>query len=146
VWLKTHILMSVVTYALCTLAAVAGCAVLLQERYLKRKRVTELSNILPAIADAEWLQVRLLIAAEAVLAIGVLTGMSVQFLSTGRFLVLDHKTLLSLLAFLVLGVLLAVHQRTGLRGRRATRLVLVAYLLLTLAYPGLKFVSDVLIG
>ena len=30
--------------------------------------------------------------------------------------------------------------------RRAARVVLIGYLLLTLAYPGVKFVTDVLIG
>ena len=61
-------------------------------------------------------------------------------------LAFDHKTVLSLLAFAVIGLLLFVHYRIGLRGRRAARLVLLAYLLLTLAYPGVKFVADVLIA
>jgi ABC-type uncharacterized transport system permease subunit len=39
-----------------------------------------------------------------------------------------------------------LHYRSGLRGRRAARVVLVAYLLLTLAYPGVKFVTDVLLS
>ena len=52
--------------------------------------------------------------------------------------------MLSFLTFLVIVVLLFAHGRTGLRGRRASRLILLAYLLLTLAYPGVKFVTDVL--
>ena len=41
----------------------------------------------------------------------------------------------------------AVHDcRGGLRGQSAARLILLAYLLLTLAYLGVKFVTDVLIG
>ena len=47
---------------------------------------------------------------------------------------------------LTIGGLLLVHYRTGLRGRRAARWVLVAYLLLTLAYVGVKFVTDVLLA
>lgn len=146
VWLKVHILVSLATYALCTVAAVAGCAVLVQERGLRRKRVGVLTRMLPAIADAERVQLRLLVAAELVLAVGVLTGMSVQFLSTHQLLVLDHKTLLSLFAFGLIALLLGLHFRTGLRGRRAARIVLAAYLLLTLAYPGVKFITDILIA
>ena len=37
-WLTVHIVVSVATYALCTLAAVCSLAVVLQERALKRKR------------------------------------------------------------------------------------------------------------
>ncbi len=145
-WLAAHIAVSVATYALCTLAAVASCAVMLQERAVKRKRSDGLSSRLPPIADAERLEFRLLMAAEAVLGGGIVTGMALQVLASGRLLAFDHKTALSLLAFAVIAVLLTLRARSGLRGQRAARLVLAAYLLLTLAYPGVKFVTDVLIG
>ena len=145
-WLSLHIVVSLVTYGLATLAAVAGAAVFLQERALKRKRATAVTNLLPSVADGEALELRLLAAAEFVLGAGVVTGMALQYLETGRLLEFDHKALLSLLAFAVIAVLLFLRHRSGLRGRRAARLVLVAYLLLTLAYPGVKFVTDVLIG
>ena len=143
-WLAVHIATAVVTYALATLAAVAAAAVFLQERALKRK-LTGVAG-LPSIADGERLQVGLLVAGEGVLAAGILTGMALGYLTTGSLLPFDHKTILSLLAFLVIGLLLLVHFRTGLRGQRAARVVLLAYLLITLAYPGVKFVTDVLIG
>ena len=129
-----------------TLAAVAGCAVFLKERDLKRRQASRLGALLPSIADGEALELRLLATAEIVLGIGVLTGMALEHLSSGQLLVLDHKTLLSLLAFLVIGVLLVLHRWSGLRGKRAARLALLAYLLLTLAYPGVKFVTDVLVA
>jgi ABC-type uncharacterized transport system permease subunit len=59
---------------------------------------------------------------------------------------IDHKTVLSFAAFLAIAGLLWVHHRGGISGRRAARYVLFAYLLLTLAYPGVKFVSDVILG
>jgi len=145
-WLAVHIVVSVATYALVTIAAVAGAAVLLQERAHKRRRPSALTRLLPSIADAEALEIRLLATAEGVLGAGVATGMALEYLEHGRLLAFDHKTVLSLLAFAVIGVLLWLRARTGLRGQRAARTVLLAYLLLTLAYPGVKFVTDVLIG
>ncbi len=145
-WLAVHIIVSLVTYALATLAAVASCAVLVQERALKRKEPGLLARSLPAIVDAERLELRLLTVAELVLGVGILTGMTLQYFTTGRLLAFDHKTVLTLLAFAVIGVLLALQMKSGLRGRRAARLALAAYLLLTLAYPGVKLVTDVLIG
>jgi ABC-type uncharacterized transport system permease subunit len=41
---------------------------------------------------------------------------------------------------------LAAHFWIGIRGRRAARIVLLAYLLITLAYPGVKFVTDVVLS
>ena len=143
-WLVVHIAVSVATYGLCTLAAVAGVAVTLQERALKHKRPTALTHRLPSISDASRLQVRLLAGSEIVLGLGIATGMAEQYVRSGHLMEVSHKTLLSILAFAVIGLLLILHQRTGMRGQRAARLILVAYLLLTLAYPGVKFVTDVL--
>lgn len=144
-WVAAHIVTSVVTYGLITIGAVAALAAFLQERALKAKHPTRITRRLPSVMDSEGLLVRLLIAGEAVLALGLATGMGVRFKEVGTLLSLDHKTLLSLAAFVVIGGLLAAHYRAGLRGRTATRLVLLAYLLLTLGYPGVKFVTDVLL-
>lgn len=144
IWIQVHIVVSVLTYALLTLAAVAALAAFLQERALKAKHPTGLTRILPPMAESERLQVRLLAASETVLGAGLLTGMAVLYFERGRLLVLDHKTLLSIATFLVIAALLAAHARTGVRGRRAARTVLAAYLLLTLAYLGVKFVTGIL--
>lgn len=143
-WLGVHIAVSVLTYALLTIAAVAGLAVVLQEHALRRKRIDALSRTLPSVADGERLAFGLLAAGEIVLGVGLVTGFTTGYLEASGGLALDHKTLLSLLAFAVIGVLLLAHWRTGVRGRRAAHYVLLAYLLLTLAYPGVKFVTDVL--
>jgi ABC-type uncharacterized transport system permease subunit len=145
-WLAAHIVASVATYGLATLAAVAGVAVLLQERAMKRKRPTALTHKLPSVSDASALQVRLLGAAAIVLTVGIVTGVAEEYLTTGQLLAFNHKVLLTFLTLAVIAVLLVLHRRTGLRGQRAARLILLAYLLLTLAYPGVKFVTDVLLA
>lgn len=145
-WVGVHIATSVVTYALVTLSAVAAWAAWLKERALKRKKLTTLTNLLPSVTDSEVLLVNLLKVGEAVLALGLATGMALQYRETGYFFAINHKTLLSLAAFVVIGGLLLCHYGVGVRGRLIVRAVLVAYLLLTLGYPGVKFVTDVLIG
>ena len=145
-WMILHIGVSIVTYALVTLAAVAALAGLLQERALKAKRPRPLLRTLPPVAESEWLQVRLLGVAEAVLGTGLVSGMAVLYYQTGTPLRFDHKTVLSTAGFVVIGVLLIAHTRSGVRGRAAARLVLSAYLLLTLAYIGVKFVREVLLN
>lgn len=144
-WIMVHIAVSVVTYALVTLAGIAALAAFLQERALRRKRPSALTRALPALAQSEWLQIRLLGMAELVLSLGLMSGMLLSWQEHGRPMPLDHKSLLSLATFILIGALLWVQVRTGLRGRQAGRLVLVAYLLLTLAYPGVKFVSEIVL-
>jgi ABC-type uncharacterized transport system permease subunit len=80
-----------------------------------------------------------------VLALALATGFAAEYFIGQEPRGLGHKTVFSALAFLVIGGLLLAHARTGLRGRRAARVVLLAYLLLTLAYPGVRFVLDVLL-
>jgi ABC-type uncharacterized transport system permease subunit len=143
-WLNVHIALSITTYGLLTIAAIAGFAVILQEASLKRRRLTWLSERLPAIAEAESLQIALLAVTAAVLGLGLITGAINQLRVSGAMLALNHKTLLTLLGFGVIAALLVLHLRTGLRGRRAAQWILVAYLLLSLGYPGVKFVRDVI--
>ena len=144
-WVGTHIFFSVATYGLVTIAAVAALAATLQERALKGKNPTRLSRLLPSVADSEALLVRLLLVGEIVLGLGLATGMAAQFGETREFLVADHKSILTVTAFLVIGGLLLAHRVSGVRGRMAARMVLLAYLLLTLGYPGVKFVTDVIL-
>lgn len=145
-WVMLHIAVSISTYALVTLAAVAGFSVFLTERALKLKTSSTLTRLLPAVMEAERLQVFLLVASALVLLAGLSSGMALQIYGDGQALVADHKTILSLAAFvLIVGVLLA-HLKFGMRGRAAARVVLLAYLLLTLAYPGVKFITDVVLA
>jgi ABC-type uncharacterized transport system permease subunit len=145
-WLQAHILVSVIAYGLLTLAAVAGAAVVLQERALKRKRPTGFTRLLPAVAEGETLQERLLAASAVVLAVAVVTGAILTWRETGVLLRPDHKTIFVLATLVVIVGLQWLHFRHGLSGRRAARTILVAYLLLTLGYVGVKFVTDVLMG
>ena len=146
VWTQLHIGLAVIAYGLVTIGAVAGLSVFLQERALKTKRPTMLTHMLPSVSDGEDLQFRLLMASAIVLGCGVVSGMASQHFVDGSIFPFAHKAVLSLIALTVIVVLLVIEYRTGVRGRRAARIVLLAYLLLTLAYPGVKFVTDVILA
>jgi len=145
-WVGLHIAVSVGTYGLVTIAAVAALGAVFQERALKTKHQTPLSRSLPSVADCDGLVVRLLAVSEIVLALGLISGMALQFADSHEVLAINHKTILTMTAFVVIGGVLIAHYKSGLRGRKAARIVLLAYLLLTLGYPGVKFVSDVILG
>jgi ABC-type uncharacterized transport system permease subunit len=145
-WLDSHILLSVATLGLLTVAASAAVATFLQAAALKNKRPNRLTRMLPAVNDSERLFERLLLLSEAILGLGVLTGMATQFAESGSLLSLTHKTLLSLLAFAIIGALLIGRRVCGVRGQLAVRVVLVAYTLVILGYFGVKFVKQVLLS
>jgi len=144
-WVQFHIVFSVLTYGLLTIGAIAGLAVVVQERALKRKRPRRLTRLLPSVADGERIQVTLLTMGAFILGFGLLSGMAAQLYETGDFIDFSHKIVLSIATFVIIAILLTIHIRTGIRGRRAARYFLVAYLFITLAYPGVKFVTDVVL-
>lgn len=140
-----HIGFAVMTYGLITLAAVAGLAAYLQERALKHKQRPLLDGTLPSISDCDRLVTQFLIMGEGVLTLNLGTGIYLNLAAGDGALVADHKTIFVLATFVIIGFLLYAQAKRGLSGRRAARFALLAYLLLTLAYPGVKFVSDVLL-
>lgn len=140
-----HICVSVATYALVTISAIAALAAILQEKALKTKKPTSITLILPSVADCDRLLVRLLIIGQCVLAIGLATGMGAEYFEHGHLLRLDHKIILTVISFVLIASVLITHFRSGVRGRKAARIVLIAYLFLTLGYPGVKFVTDILL-
>ena len=145
-WIGTHILISVGTYGLLTIAALAALAAMLQGRALKTKKRTKFARQLPSVNASERILVNSLMVCVIVLAIGIITGIASQYISTGNFLAFDHKTVLAFIVFLIVILIIFIHFNTGIRGRIATRFVLSAYLLLSLCYPGVKFVKDFLLS
>jgi ABC-type uncharacterized transport system permease subunit len=143
-WVGVHIATALVTYGIVTTAAIAALATWIQDYALKHKRPPSFSRSLPSVRDCERLLVRLLVIGESILALGLATGMALQYSETGTLLALNHKTVLTIAAFVVLAGLLIAYRLGGVRGKRAARVVLLGYLLLTLGYPGVKFVTDVL--
>ena len=145
-WFAAHVALALAAYALVTLAAVAGVAALFQERALRRRQGARLARLLPSLADSERMEYRLLAAGWALLAANIATGMAARHADGAALLAFDHKTVLTLAAFATIAALLAARRLRGTRGRQAARLALAAWLLMTLAWPGVKFVTDVLIG
>ena len=88
----------------------------------------------------------LLAVAEIVLALGLLTGMAINYQTSGFILSFDHKTVLTIISFGLIGAILLLHLFSGLRGRIAARWALSAYFCLTLGYPGVKLITHILVS
>jgi ABC-type uncharacterized transport system permease subunit len=145
-WFAGHVLLAIGAYAALTLSALAAYGVLLQERAFKARVESWAPRVLPPLAETEGLQNLLLKLSAILLLLALATGAANEFLDQGQALAFTHKITLSFLAFAVVLILLVLHHRTGLRGRKAARWLLAGYLLLTLAYPGVKLVREILLG
>ncbi len=144
-WLAVHAVLSVATYAIATVGAMAASAGWMQQRALKQKTPTAFSRRLPSLAACDRIQTRLMALCAVVLGLGLITGAATSIVRDGVLVAIDHKTVFGLLAFLLIIGLLFADRRGSLRTRQVGRTVLVAYLLLTLAYIGVKFVTDIVL-
>lgn len=145
-WFGGHILLATASYGALSLAAIAACAVLILERGLKSKSAAWAGRAFPPLVETDAIQTGLLRASAVFMFFALLSGLANEYLSTGHLFMVTHKILLSVLSFGVLCLLLYFHHRTGLRGRRAARWVLAGFVLLTLAYPGVKFIREFLLA
>lgn len=145
-WLWAHIGSSLVTYALVTLAAIAAMAYMVQEHALKTRKPTRWSRRLPPLRDSEYMLVGFLKWSAWVLIIGIVSGFALRYVEGQSLWAIDHKMLLTLLGFVTIGILILIHEKSTLRGRMAVRFVLGTWLLLTLAFPGVRLVTGYIIG
>ena len=141
--LQLHVWFALLAYATLAIAAVLAMLLWVQERALRERRFHRWLRVLPPLTELETLLFRTITAGFVLLSVALLAGaLFVHDLFAQH---LAHKTVLSLLAWAVFGLLLLGRWRRGWRGRQAVRLTLIAMLLLVLAFFGSKFAYDFLI-
>ncbi len=142
--LTAHILLSMGAAALLFAAAVTALLLVFLDRRLRTRRITLRPSVLPPVDTLEKVMFRLIGAGFALLTLALLTGFIFVTDLFAQHLI--HKTVLSIIAWLVFGVLLIGRIRYGWRGRAAVRWTLSGFALLALAYFGSKFVLEYLLG
>ena len=138
---EVHVLVSVLAFALLTIAACQSLLLAYQEYRLGEKRPAGLMHILPPLKIQEELLFQLIALGFFLLTLSLATG--VAFVADMMAQHLAHKTVLSIIAWSIFGVLLWGRWRYGWRGRTAVRLSLTGFMVLGLAYFGSKFVLEV---
>lgn len=142
--LELHILLSVFAYGLLALAAFQSLVLAIQHRRLRGHRPGGLLRALPPLAELETLLFHTVTLGFALLSLALLSGLVfVEDMFAQR---LAHKTILSICAWVVFGVLLWGRWRFGWRGRTAVRWTLAGFALLALAYFGSKLVLELVKG
>jgi ABC-type uncharacterized transport system permease subunit len=142
--LTAHILLSMAAAALLFAAAVTAILLVILDRRLRMRRIADLSSALPPLDALEKIMFRLVAAGFGLLTLALITGfVFVTNLFTQN---LVQKTVLSLIAWLIFGVLLIGRLRFGWRGRSAVRWTLSGFGILAVAYFGVKFVLEDLFG
>ncbi|MDX8392772.1 MAG: cytochrome c biogenesis protein CcsA [Mariprofundaceae bacterium] len=138
----SHLLLSLLAYAILTLATVHAVMHLLLDRALKRKKIGPIVQAMPSLLEVEAHMYAQVGSAACILALGILSGLIWQWEVVGHFSLLSHKVILSSFSWVVLVALLGFRRRAGWQNRRAGWMVIAAYLLLLLAYFGVRLMQS----
>lgn len=136
-WAPLHWLLGLASYGLFGVAVLHAVLLDRADRALRRQGAA--ATGLPLL-KLEALTFRFVRAGFTLLTAAIALG--VAFTTEWRW---DHKTVFSMLGWLVFAGLLVGRHAVGWRGRRATRWLYVGASLLLLAYAGSRFVFEVLL-
>ena len=142
--LDTHILTSLLAYSILGLAVIQAILLAIQDHHLHNRQPGGFIRALPPLQVMEALLFQMIAAGYALLTLSLITG--ILFLEDIFAQHLVHKTILSIIAWLVFGILLWGRWRFGWRGRVAIRWTIGGFVFLMLAYFGSKFVLELVLN
>lgn len=142
--LQGHILLSLASYCVLFMAAVQAVMLRLQMRELKSQSIHRIwVQKLPALQSMESLLFDMITMGFVLLSLALGLG----FVDTQDLLGqhLAHKTVFSVLSWLIFGALLFGHWRYGWRGMKASNMTVYGVILLGIAFIGTKFVLEIIL-
>lgn len=140
---RLHIVSSLLAYSLLSIAAINALMLAVQDYALRHPGLVRRLDFLPPLATIETIMFRLILGGWVLLTLSLASGLA--FIDNLFAQHLAHKTALSLLSWLLFGLLLAGRWRLGWRGRQAVRWTLAAMAALALAYFGSKLVLELVL-
>jgi ABC-type uncharacterized transport system permease subunit len=139
----THILSSVIAFSLLNIAALQALLLAIQDKQLKNHQPKKFILRLPALQTMESLLFQMISMGLLFLSVSLISGM--VFIDDLFAQHLVHKTVLSIIAWIIFSALLLGRLRYGWRGQVAIRWTIAGFVLLLLAYFGSKLVLEIIL-
>jgi cytochrome c-type biogenesis protein CcsB len=137
-WLGIHTIIAFGGYAAFAVAFCAGVMYLLQERYLKKKKLGVLYRRLPSLDTLDDINYRCLTIGFPLLTIAIISGAIWAESAWGAYWSWDPKETWSLITWFIYAALLHGRLTTGWRGRRAAILAIVGFGVLLFTFVGVN--------
>ena len=142
--LEAHILISIIAYSFLSIAAVQAILLAIQDKHLHNQHPGGFIRALPPLQTMETLMFQMIAMGFVLQSFSLISGFI--FLDDMFAQHLVHKTVLSILAWIIFAVLLWGRWRFGWRGKIAIRWTLGGFVSLLLAYLGSKMVLEIMLG
>lgn len=142
--LRIHVLISLLAYSMLAMASVQAVLLAIQDYQLRHRHPGGFIRALPPLQTMEALLFEMIGLGFVLLSVALLSGF--LFLENLFTQHLAHKTILSIVAWLVFGTLLWGRHRSGWRGQKALAWTLSGFVVLMLAYFGSKLVLELILS
>jgi len=142
--LRLHVVVSILAYAMLTLATLQAILLAIQDNHLRSHHPGGVIRALPPLQTMESLLFEMIGLGFVLLSVSLLSGFA--YLEDMFAQHVAHKTLLSMIGWIVFASLLWGRFRFGWRGTTAIRWTLSGFVLLMLAYFGSKAILELVLN
>ena len=134
-----HILLSLIAYAVLLISTIQAALLWLQNHQLRKHSLTGFSGLLPPLQSMELLLFDLILTGFILLSAAMISGI---YFSQINIEIINSKTVLTLLAWCVYFLLLIAHSLFGWRGERASKLTILGFVILFIAFFGSRLIQN----
>lgn len=143
---RVHMLAAFAAYGLFAVAALHAALIALAEKHLHKPVPPRMVASLPPLLTLEKLLFRMVELGFLILTLTLLSGVFFSESIYGQAFPLTHMTVFGIASWAIYAALLFGRRVYGWRGKTAIYWTLTGFVTLLLAYVGVKFVLEVLLG
>jgi len=137
-WLWIHTIMAFISYAMFTIAFGTAVVYLIQQYFLKKKRLGIMFQKLPSLNTLDDISYRCLTIGFPLLTVAIITGAIWAEKAWGTYWSWDPKETWSLITWFIFAALLHSRLTTGWRGKRASLLTIAGFLIMLFTFIGVN--------
>lgn len=141
-----HFIAAGVAYGFLSLAGVQSILLIAQERHLRHHELIKVLRTLPPIETMERVLFKLIWIGFTLLTAALVSGIFFIETSDGKSILANHHALLSIVAWVIFGILLFGRVVLGWRGEHAAKWTLSGFIILALAYFGSRLMIEVILS
>lgn len=141
--MSLHVLSSIIAFSLLNIAALQAILLAIQDQQLRNHHPKRIILALPPLQAMETLLFQMITTGLAFLTLALASGF--MFIDDLFAQHLVHKTVLSIIAWIIFSGLLLGRLRYGWRGNIAIQWTLIGFVLLLMAYFGSKLVLELIL-
>ncbi|SNB47318.1 c-type cytochrome biogenesis protein CcsB [Geobacter sp. DSM 9736] len=137
-WLAIHTILAFLGYAMFAVAFGAAIMYLIQQRFLKQKKLGSMYQKLPSLDVLDEINYRCLTFGFPLLTLAIITGAIWAETAWGTYWSWDPKETWSLITWFVYAALLHGRLTTGWRGKKAAILSIIGFFVLLFTFLGVN--------